>query len=203
MAPEVYLHQAYDGQKADIFSIGVILFLMVTGHLPFTRADPKNPLYKVFISNSPDAFWQHHEEELSRTGATHSFSDDFKDLITGLLAIDSEERLTFDEIKHHAWFLGLVASKEELKREFDQRSLIVQPLLEEVVMNKQDLLENFEMPVSIPREKPKIFQVSKIATNSPRHTDCPLPFKEENAKATLPTNISQVISPGLPTISFN
>jgi serine/threonine protein kinase len=39
--------RSYRGEYVDIFSIGVILFLMVTGTLPYLKeANIKDPLYK-------------------------------------------------------------------------------------------------------------------------------------------------------------
>lgn len=35
MAPEVFSDERYDGQAADIYSIGVILFQMITQDIPF------------------------------------------------------------------------------------------------------------------------------------------------------------------------
>ena len=44
MAPEILDGKVYSGDKADLFSVGVILFMIVTGHGPFesyaTAADP-------------------------------------------------------------------------------------------------------------------------------------------------------------------
>lgn len=37
-APEINIHQEYDGTRTDMFSAGVLLFVLVTGHFPFTEA---------------------------------------------------------------------------------------------------------------------------------------------------------------------
>jgi serine/threonine protein kinase len=38
MAPEIFLNKPYDGAPVDIFSAGIVLFLMRTGGPPFLRA---------------------------------------------------------------------------------------------------------------------------------------------------------------------
>jgi len=40
---------AYNGKKQDIFSLGVIIFSMVTGQPPFLKAD--DSYYKAFVKN--------------------------------------------------------------------------------------------------------------------------------------------------------
>jgi len=35
MAPEQCLGKQYDGKKVDVFSMGVILFILINGYFPF------------------------------------------------------------------------------------------------------------------------------------------------------------------------
>ncbi len=49
-APEVESGETYDPIVSDIFALGIILFTMVAGHLPFARADPSDRLYRIFSS---------------------------------------------------------------------------------------------------------------------------------------------------------
>lgn len=47
-APEVQIaYPSYDGEKADIFSLGVVLFFIATASYPFESARPDDPIYKT------------------------------------------------------------------------------------------------------------------------------------------------------------
>lgn len=47
MAPEIKESKVYDGKQADIFSTGVILFIIVQGIFPFGEAKPNDFFYKL------------------------------------------------------------------------------------------------------------------------------------------------------------
>ena len=47
MAPEVVSKQPYDGQSADLFACGVVLFMMLTGEPPFSSTDPTDIFYRA------------------------------------------------------------------------------------------------------------------------------------------------------------
>jgi BR serine/threonine kinase len=46
---------------ADLFSTAVILFIMYSGTPPFSKADPKDPYYKLIINNKHETFWAAHQ----------------------------------------------------------------------------------------------------------------------------------------------
>jgi serine/threonine protein kinase len=47
--------RSYRGENVDIFSVGVILFVMVTGTLPYyNEASIKDPLYKWIYMKKKD-----------------------------------------------------------------------------------------------------------------------------------------------------
>ena len=48
-APQMYYHVPYDGVKADIFSLGVILLFLVTGRIGFNDPLSDDPYYKYII----------------------------------------------------------------------------------------------------------------------------------------------------------
>ena len=39
MAPEIRESKEYDGRQTDIFSLGVVLFTIVVGYFPFSKAE--------------------------------------------------------------------------------------------------------------------------------------------------------------------
>ena len=50
--PEIIERKTYDGKQADMFSIGVILFMMVFKSYPFRIANSQDRLYKMIIDNT-------------------------------------------------------------------------------------------------------------------------------------------------------
>ena len=58
MAPEIKEGKVYDGRKADMFSAGVILFIMVQGIFPFSEAKPEEYYYKLIVEGKHEKYWE-------------------------------------------------------------------------------------------------------------------------------------------------
>ena len=88
-APEVILGQPYYGPLADIWSIGVILYAMMCGKLPFRDKNTKRLLKEV--ANGIDF--------------SRKINETCKELIKGILKLNPKERLTLGAIKTHTWMV--------------------------------------------------------------------------------------------------
>lgn len=88
-APEMIAGQRYHGDKVDVWSVGIVLYAMVCGYLPFEDPVTKK-LYKKIMS--------------ADYKIPKYVSNTVKDLMTKVLNTDPDERYTIDEIMKHPWF---------------------------------------------------------------------------------------------------
>lgn len=78
MAPEVNANMAYEGDKADLFSAGVVLFIMLFQNPPFGTAEPSDGMFSAFSDPSKLCkFWETHHNSLTKKFQT--ISNSFKD----------------------------------------------------------------------------------------------------------------------------
>ncbi|KAL0867199.1 hypothetical protein Bca101_046317 [Brassica carinata] len=89
MAPEIMQLQKYDA-KADLWSVGAILFQLVTGRTPFTGNSQVQLFQNIMRST-----------ELHFPVDCRDLTSDCKDLCQKLLRRNPVERLTFEEFFHH------------------------------------------------------------------------------------------------------
>uniref|UniRef100_A0A8C6SKZ2 non-specific serine/threonine protein kinase n=1 Tax=Neogobius melanostomus TaxID=47308 RepID=A0A8C6SKZ2_9GOBI len=94
VAPEVLKKQGYDA-ACDIWSLGVLLYTMLTGFTPFANGPEDTP-----------------EEILARIGSGkfslsggywNSVSAEAKDLVSKMLHVDPHQRLTAEQVLRHHW----------------------------------------------------------------------------------------------------
>lgn len=91
VAPEVLEELVYDGSKVDIFSMGVLVFIMVLGKFPHGTKILKDKYYSLIRAKRYDAYFQ----AVDGLHCSHAF----KTLIVKLLAYAPNERPTIAEIR--------------------------------------------------------------------------------------------------------
>lgn len=113
-APEVAAGLASFTPSADVWSLGIILFAMAHGHLPWDNADAQCP---AFVSFCRSQSVQERGKILFRHAPSSSKA--IRSLIMGLLTVTPEDRLTLDEALDHEWLsplaTGLAASPTDIK----------------------------------------------------------------------------------------
>lgn len=119
MAPEVLEKRPYRGTSVDIFALGVILFTMATGTMPFEQqASIDDSLYQYIIDRQYDDFWEAWSQSEEGKKCNKAFlTDDFKDLIVRLLTYECKDRPTLKQIQNHPWFLGKLPKPEQVRSE--------------------------------------------------------------------------------------
>ncbi|KAI7864862.1 hypothetical protein BDF14DRAFT_1987116 [Spinellus fusiger] len=126
-SPEIVAGMPYNGSASDIWSCGVILYALLTGHLPFDDENIRQLLKKVKSGKytMPD--------DISRNA---------QDLIRRILVVDPTKRLTMEQIMAHPWFreselmnlstLPMPPSEKEIGRPVNSASDIDDRLLETI-----------------------------------------------------------------------
>ena len=138
MAPEIKEGKQYKGQQVDMFSIGVILFIIVQGIFPFKEARKEEYFYNLLCEGQIDTYFQ-------KVNGT-DLSQDFKDLILGLFSYDPEHRMTLEQVRNHPWLQSASFDYEATRNQMLQT-------LAQKQMQKQ-AAEPMTKPVKVKRTAP-------------------------------------------------
>lgn len=100
MAPEIIRSAgSYDGKKADIWSCGVMLFVMLFGQYPFEPAE-RNISHGLRVRTMLERI--NNMQWITPPGVT--ISVEVNDLLRQLLVPDADRRITIEQIQQHPWF---------------------------------------------------------------------------------------------------
>ncbi|XP_052731721.1 CBL-interacting serine/threonine-protein kinase 8 isoform X4 [Vigna angularis] len=114
VAPEVLSHKGYNGAVADVWSCGVILYVLLAGYLPFDELDLTTLYSKIERAEFSCPPW---------------FPVGAKILINRILDPNPETRITIEQIRNDEWF---------------QRSYVPVSLLEYEDVNLDDINAAFD-----------------------------------------------------------
>ena len=135
--PEIIEGKEYDGKKADIFSLGVLLLILVIGFQGFTSSSN----YKMIKENNFENYW--------KTFSDITLSEESKDLYIKMVSYNPDSRLSAEEILNHPWFNEIKEMnqeqkdkiEDEIKKEFTNLSQIIKNNFEKEFVAKDRIIE--------------------------------------------------------------
>ncbi|XP_041449088.1 SNF-related serine/threonine-protein kinase [Drosophila obscura] len=136
-APEILLGDSYDAPAVDIWSLGVILYMLVVGQAPFEKANDSETLTMIM--------------DCKYTVPAH-VSAECRTLIGSMLVRDPKKRATVEELASSDWlkpidepdststehFLPLV-SREQLSEE--DHAFIIQKMINGNIASKEEIVQ--------------------------------------------------------------
>ena len=107
----------YDAAKADIFSAGVTLFLMLTKCPPFRSAHSKDPYFRRLSAPDKKAFW--------KIFSSLDLNSMARDLFEKMTEKEADARFSISQVKAHSWLStgGAINKESEIKIEEMLREL--------------------------------------------------------------------------------
>jgi carbon catabolite-derepressing protein kinase len=89
VAPEILTKKGYDGAKVDVWSCGIVLYVLTAGYLPFNDPNLMAMYKKIYKGEYRCPKW---------------FSPELKRFLSRLLDTNPETRITVHEILRDPWF---------------------------------------------------------------------------------------------------
>jgi serine/threonine protein kinase len=93
-APELIMRRDYIGPKTDVWALGVILYALVTGCMPWSTDGNERITQLTEFFQGKFVF-----------PSSCVLSTAVRDLISRMLRADPEERISIEEIKVHPWIV--------------------------------------------------------------------------------------------------
>ena len=129
--PEKWEETEFLSEKADIFSLGAILFNLVTGIPGFSTSKKDDYFYKhIYKKDTKDAksYWDSFKHIIK-----FNLTKEFKELYIQMVSFDPSERPTLDQIFESEWMkeINNLKKEEEEKLEKEVKS-IMNELYEEI-----------------------------------------------------------------------
>ncbi|XP_041652377.1 serine/threonine-protein kinase SIK3 homolog isoform X2 [Cheilinus undulatus] len=177
-APELFEGKEYDGPKVDIWSLGVVLYVLVCGALPFDGSTLQNLRARVLSGKFRIPFFM---------------STDCEYLIRHMLVLDPSRRLTMEQICKNKWmrqgdpdpdFDRLIAECEQVKTERETELINEQVLIamsemgldrERTLQSLQtDAYDHYSAIYSLLADRLKKHKTLRVAPPTPRPISYPI-----------------------------
>ena len=99
MAPEITLKKEYEGKPVDMWALGVLLYVMLTGTFPFRGISEQDLYYKI---------------QRGQFKVPETLSKEARRIIMRLLDLDYRRRITAHEVNYYCFLLMGVVNERPL-----------------------------------------------------------------------------------------
>ncbi|CAF1068323.1 unnamed protein product [Adineta steineri] len=119
-APEILLGDPYDATAIDIWSLGVILFMLVTGRAPFQEANDSETVMMIL-----DCCYK----------LPPNISSECQNLVHRMIVREPEKRATLDEVMSDIWYKQCDDDNDDVE---DQHYVDALPLISHKTISQND-----------------------------------------------------------------
>uniref|UniRef100_A0A8C5DIT8 non-specific serine/threonine protein kinase n=1 Tax=Gouania willdenowi TaxID=441366 RepID=A0A8C5DIT8_GOUWI len=198
-APELFEGKEYDGPKVDIWSLGVVLYVLVCGALPFDGSTLQNLRARVLSGKFRIPFFM---------------STDCEYLIRHMLVLEPSRRLSMEQICKNKWmrqgdpdpdFDRLIAECEQVKTERDVELINEQVIIamsemgldrERTLQSLQtDAYDHYSAIYSLLADRLKKHKTLRVALPTPRPISYPLNTDPQANPVSMTVPYVQLINP--------
>ena len=148
IAPEIITStkdKGYKGFPVDIYSAGIVLYIMVSGRLPFDESpDDICEINKNKDMNKENEIKLKYGLSKREPKYLENISDELRDLLKGLLNKDPNKRLNIEQILNHPWFSNVNSNKIKLFSK-TERQLLYQAYIDYRKRKASELIETFTL----------------------------------------------------------
>lgn len=125
VAPEIFQNENYVGSSVDLWSMGVLLYFIVTASLPF-KGDTVSLVKRKILSG--------------QYNIPKYVSNNCRDLISGMLQLDPTKRLSTNQIRNCAWMKDTKFPSERSSKNYGEKE--VKETLEKMGITEKMLKEH-------------------------------------------------------------
>mmetsp|Transcript_9982 Transcript_9982/g.11602 ORF Transcript_9982/g.11602 Transcript_9982/m.11602 type:complete len:606 (+) Transcript_9982:103-1920(+) len=182
MSPEQLSGNKYKGQPADVWACGCILYILLSGKLPFDGPNGKIVQTKIrgaMLTFQPEETWK-------------AVSDDAKDLIQKLMMLDWQHRMTSTEALDHPWFEACHACDGIDKHESSFDPLMVAQLNQEKKWGKLKKAAQHHLATMLSKrlmeELPEDFDMDSDDPSTPKDSEPATPKAGDDEQPPSPAS---------------
>ena len=163
-APEIFLHRPFKGDKADIFSLGVILLNLTTCKIGFVQATRRDKYYRLIMTKKYKDYWNAVKSQVGE------LSEELKNLYIKMINFNPDERPSVSEILDDPWMKEVKdlnqdqfhALENEVLKDFQNREKLVIENNASLSTDESDSQMSFENNRGISDEEREYFSLDLL-----------------------------------------